>query len=115
MDLRLYFQKIREIESTIADAFAVVVSHATPEGGKAGVPTEVPKRTAAKMIVDGIAHLATAEEARLFRAAQAEAQKIAEQVAEAAKVAFTVVPSAELEKLKSAITGSGNQPAQSKK
>jgi len=115
MDLRIYYQKIREIESTIADAFAVVVSHATPEGGKAGVQTEVPKRTAAKMIIDGIAHLATAEEAKLFRAAQSEARHLAEQVAQAAKVAFTVVPAAELEKLKSAVANSGSQPNQAKK
>ena len=52
VDLRQYFKKIRDIESGLADLFPVVVSLETPDGGKAGIKTEVPSQVAAKMIVD---------------------------------------------------------------
>jgi hypothetical protein len=64
MDLRGYYQKIREVEATIADAYAVIVSLETPDGGKAGTQTEVPRSLAAKMIVSGMAKLAKAADKR---------------------------------------------------
>ena len=36
MDLRLYYQKIRDMKATIPDEFPVVVSHETDDGGKEG-------------------------------------------------------------------------------
>ena len=33
MDIRVYFQKIREIERNIQEPYVVVVSLETPEGG----------------------------------------------------------------------------------
>ena len=102
MDLKLYYQKIRDMESKIAEAFPVVVSNETADGGKLGVLTEVTPGIAAKMVVQGAARLATAQEAKVFRAAQAEAKRVADQAAEAAKVQFTVVSTTELNKLKSA-------------
>jgi hypothetical protein len=62
MDLRGYYQKIREVESKIADVFAVIISLETPDGGRAGTQTEVTRSLAAKMIVNGLAKLAEAEE-----------------------------------------------------
>jgi len=59
MDLRVYYQKIRDIESKIPGQYAVVVSLPTPDGGKAGTITEVSRRVAAKMVVDGTAKLAS--------------------------------------------------------
>lgn len=59
MDVRVYYQKVRDVEAKIPGAFAEVVSVATPDGGKAGTITEVPRRVAAKMVVDGSATLAT--------------------------------------------------------
>jgi molybdenum-dependent DNA-binding transcriptional regulator ModE len=100
MDLKLYYQKIREMESKIKEAFPVVVSVETPDGGKAGVLTEVTPGIAAKMLVEGAARLATAEEATAFAAANAEARRAAEQLAAAAKVQFAVLSTAELNKLK---------------
>ena len=64
MDLRGYYQKIKEVESKIADAFAVIVSLESPDGGKAGAQTEVTRSLAARMIVNGLARLATAAEKR---------------------------------------------------
>jgi hypothetical protein len=100
MDLKLYYQKIRDVESKITEAFPVVVSHETADGGKPGVLTEVTPGIAAKMLVEGAARLATAEEAMAFRTAQAEAKRVADQAAAAARVQFTVLSTAELNRLK---------------
>jgi hypothetical protein len=100
MDLKRYYQKIREVESTIVDTSAVVVSIETPDGGKAGSLTEVLPRVAAKMVVDGIAKLATKEEAQRLRDAQAEAQRLAQQAAAVSRVQLTVLPTSELNRLR---------------
>jgi len=99
MDLKLYYQKIRDKESEITDAFPIVVSNETADGGKPGLLTEVTPGIAAKMLVEGVARLAAAEEAQAFKAAQAEARRVAEQAAAAAKVQFTVLSTAELNRL----------------
>ena len=67
MDLRAYYQKIRDVEAKIPGPYAVVVSLATPDGGKAGMLTEVPRRVAAKMVVDGTATLAVDGESKHSR------------------------------------------------
>ncbi|HEV3334575.1 MAG TPA: hypothetical protein VG096_26485 [Bryobacteraceae bacterium] len=103
MDLRTYYQKIRDIETKIEEAFAIVVSLETPDGGKVGTFTEVPAAIAAKMLVDGSARLALSEEAVEFRAQQAEAARAAEQEAAAGRVHLSVVPTSELNQLKSAV------------
>lgn len=102
MDLKRYYQKISDLESTITDEFAVVVSMETPDGGKAGTSTEVPPRVAAKMVVDGVARLASKEEAQRLREAQAEAHQAAEEAAAVSRVQLTVVPTSELNKLRDA-------------
>jgi hypothetical protein len=68
MDLRAFYQKIRKIESTINEPDVVIVSRETPDGGKAGVRTVVPRRLAAKMMAEEKADLATPEQAAQFRA-----------------------------------------------
>ena len=102
MDLKLYYQKIRDVESKMTETFPIVMSNETADGGKAGVPTEVTAGIAARMLVEGAARLATAEEATAFRTAQAEAKRAADQAAAAAKVQFTVLTTTELNKLKGA-------------
>ncbi len=47
MDLRVYYQKIRKFEAEIPEPFVVLVSRETPDGGKAGVKTDVPRSLAA--------------------------------------------------------------------
>ena len=76
MDLKIYYQKIREVEARIEEQFPIVISKETADGGHAGTATEVPRRLAAKMIVEGLARIAlttgdreTAKE-RLAQAAQ---------------------------------------------
>jgi hypothetical protein len=66
MDLRGYFEKIKEFEAKTKDAFAVIVSLESPDGGRAGILTEVSRSLAAKMVVEGLARLANAEEKRSF-------------------------------------------------
>jgi hypothetical protein len=100
MDLKQYYQKIRDMESRITEAFPVVVSNETADGGKPGVPTEVTPGIAARMLVEGVARLATAEEAMAFQTAQAEAKRAADQAAAVAKVQFTVLSTTELNRLK---------------
>ena len=102
MDLKNYYQKIRDVEAAIQERFAVVMSLETADGGKAGNLTEVPARVAAKMVVDRVARLASAEEAKKWRDQLAEACHAAEQAAAANKVQFSVVPTGELNKLRSA-------------
>jgi len=51
MDLKLYYQKVRDTASKIADPFPVVVSKETTDGGKDGIFTEVTRPIAAKMLV----------------------------------------------------------------
>jgi hypothetical protein len=100
MDLKIYYSKIREAEKKIPEAFAVVTSRETADGGKPGVYTEVPRRLAAKMIVEGLADLAEPEDAAGFRARQAEAKRVADEQALAAKVELRVVSQTELDRLK---------------
>ena len=90
MDLRLYYQKIRDMESKITEAFPVVVSNETADGGKPGVLTEVTPGIAAKMVVEGSARLASAAEAMAFRAVQTEAKRVADQEAAAPKSNVTL-------------------------
>ena len=95
MDLQVYYRKIRETMDKIEGLFAIVVSLESPDGGKAGVKTEVPKHIAAKMIVDGLARLATPDEIREFLAEKAEAKRKADQAAAASRMQFVVMPPAE--------------------
>ncbi len=100
MDLQLYYRKVRETASTIKDEFPVMVSRETPDGGKAGILTEVPAKLAAKMVVDGFANIASPKEATAFRERQIEAKRLADQAAAAAKVQFTLLSADDLNRLK---------------
>jgi hypothetical protein len=100
MDLQIYYRKIRETEESLQGSSVVLVSLETPDGGRAGVRTEAPRRIAAKMIVEGCARMATADESREFQEQKAEAKRQADQVAAASRMQFTVISPNELRKLK---------------
>ena len=91
MDIRVYFQKIREIERNIQDPYVVVVSLETSEGGKPGRATEVTREAAAKLIVEGKGRLADQQEKASFYAYAKEALAAAEQERIAGKIQLTVV------------------------
>jgi hypothetical protein len=101
MDLRVFYQKMRQVEAELTERDVVIVSQETPDGGRAGVASEVPKGTAAKMIVEGKARLATAEEATAFREQMADAKRTADQAAAAGRMQITVISDSDLRALKS--------------
>jgi hypothetical protein len=80
MDLRAYYQKIRKIEAEIPEPYVVMVSRETPDGGKPGVKTDVPRSLAAKLIVEDQATLASPEEAAQFRADEERRRQEAQSV-----------------------------------
>jgi hypothetical protein len=103
MDLRLFFQKLRTIEQEIAEPHVVVVTHETPDGGRAGQKVEVSRRSAAQLILEGRAHLATAEESAEYRNGVQEALHIAQQRATAERVQVNLISDADLRALKGAV------------
>jgi hypothetical protein len=102
MDLRVFFQKLRRIEQEILDPHVVMVSHETPDGGRPGQLAEVSRSIAARLILEGHAHLATAEESAEFRAAARKALEEAQQRLVADKVQVNVISDADLRAMKSA-------------
>lgn len=91
MDLKAFYQKLRKIETEIVEPFVIIASKETPDGGRAGVLTEVGRRIAARMIAEGVASLAEEAEARLYREGIEAARREAEQQAAASKLHVTVV------------------------
>ena len=62
MNLKSYYAKVREVEATLDGDDVLVVSEATPDGGKAGVMTLAAKRVAAQLVVEGLARVASEDE-----------------------------------------------------
>jgi hypothetical protein len=81
MNLRDFYANVRNTLATIDDPFVVLVSKTTPDGGRAGVMTLVKRETAARLIVEDRARLATDEESASYfsdqktRRDQAEAER----------------------------------------
>jgi molybdenum-dependent DNA-binding transcriptional regulator ModE len=98
MDLRSYYKKVREAEASLNGEHFVVVSLDTPEGGKAGVRTEVTRPIAARLIAETRARLATEEEAEAFHEAQRAAKATHEQEQAANRVQVMVIPAHEVKK-----------------
>lgn len=92
MDLRVFFQKVKEMEHAIPGDPAIVVSHETPDGGREGSVTEVSRALAAQLIVDGRARLATEQESAGYKTAQESIRQKAEERALAGRVMFNLVP-----------------------
>ena len=92
MDLRAYYKNVRETEAAMPAPQVVLVSLATPDGGKPGALTEVPTPIAARMVVEGTARQATPEEAANFHAQHAANRQAAEEAAQAARLQVVVVP-----------------------
>ena len=91
MDLKQYFRKMREIEGTISEPFVLIVSLETPDGGKAGMVTEVSRFNAAKMIIEGRAVLANESEKEAYIARQEAARKAAEKAELAKRVQVAIL------------------------
>jgi hypothetical protein len=103
MDLRLFFQKLRTIEQEISEPHVVVVTDETADGGRPGQKVEVSRRNAARLILEGRAHLATTEESAEYRNGVQEAVHIAQQRATAERVQVNLISDADLRALKSTV------------
>jgi hypothetical protein len=93
VDLRKYFRRVREIESELLEAYHIIVSLETPDGGKAGIMSEVPRALAAKAIAEGRAVLASEAEREAFQTKQLEARVAAERAELARRVQVIVTDS----------------------
>ena len=100
MDLRMFYQKLRKMEQEIADPHVIVISQETSDGGKAGQKAEVSRSIAARLILEGRARLANAEETAEYRRATDQALQEAEQRATANKVQLNVISDADLRAIK---------------
>ncbi len=98
MDIRVYYRKIREIEKELPEDAVVVRSIETADGGRAGVLTEVSRGNAAKLIVEGRAELASADDAAKFRQAVRDAKLAADETEAARRLEFTFVPAGDARK-----------------
>jgi hypothetical protein len=96
----MYYQKARELERSFKATFPVVISQETPDGGTAGVKTEVPIHIAARMIVDGRAALATEKESQEFVEQKMAAKKAADQLQAASRMQVRVMSDSDLQVLK---------------
>lgn len=67
MDLKYFYQRLRAVSSEIQTDYIVIVSKSTPDGGKAGVYTEVTRQIGAQAVVEGRAQLASPQEEEEFR------------------------------------------------
>ena len=92
MDLRSYYKKVREADSTLKGNDIVLVSLATSEGGKEGVLTEAPRTVAAKLIAEQRARVATEAEAEMFREEMRTARDEYERDEAARRVQLVMVP-----------------------
>jgi len=100
MDLRTFYQKVREVESSIAEDPTLVTSLQTSEGGKPGIISEVTRANAARMIAEGKARLTSGEEAKVHRAhLQANLERMRRDL-EARNLQVTVISEAELRRMR---------------
>ena len=95
MDVRSYYKKVKDTEEKLKGSEVVLVSLATPEGGKEGVRTEAPRSVAARMIAEGRSRVASATEAAEFREGLRAARQKHEREEAARRVQIVVMPQAE--------------------
>ena len=100
MNLKTYYQKIRDIEQALSEPFVVLESNETADGGKEGLLTEVPRHLAAKMIADGRARLAGEQAIREFHHEKTEAKRAVDQQGITNTMQMMFVPAADPVKAK---------------
>lgn len=100
MDLRRYYQELRDTEEKIVDEHVIVISKETSDGGKAGVRTEVTRATAARLLVENRARLATPEEVDEYRANLVKEKQAIEAALAAARLQLNVISDADLRSLR---------------
>ena len=97
MDVKQYFRKLREIESSLHEEFPTVVSMETPDGGRAGIVSQVSRANAAKLIAEGRAVLASDEQRAAFQKAQTEAMQAVQHLERTRQVQIAFLSDADLQ------------------
>jgi hypothetical protein len=92
VDLRTYFRKIRDVESSLTSPYVVVLSMETSDGGKPGVLSEVTRHVAAHQIAEGRSRQATDEEAEAFHKNNREVKQASDDAAAFNRMQIVVVP-----------------------
>jgi hypothetical protein len=100
MDLKIFYQKVRDAEMRIEDDPTLVVSLETSDGGKPDVVSEVPRVVAARMFVEGIARAATEPEIGEYRQRLEDARRRVEEEASARRVQVTVISESDLRSIR---------------
>jgi hypothetical protein len=100
MDLKIFYQKVREAEMQITDDPTIVVSFETSDGGKADVVSEVPRPVAARMIVEGKARAAEGPEAAQYRKQIDDARRRIDEETDARRVQVRVISESELRSIR---------------
>jgi hypothetical protein len=100
MDVRQYYRKLREVESTIAEPYLLVTSMETSDGGKSGIVSEVSREQAAKLIVEGRVTLSTEVEGKIYFAKRTAEKKAFEKAEMARRLQVTIVSAPEEKELK---------------
>jgi hypothetical protein len=93
MDLRQYYKRLHELEAKMTEAHVLVVSVESGDGGKAGVITEVTRRNACQLILDGRARRADENEEAAFRLEEEQKRAEFQRAKTASRVQFQMVPS----------------------
>jgi hypothetical protein len=97
MDVKQYFRRLREIEESLVDKYPVVISLETPDGGKAGIIAETSRNVAAKMIVEGRAVLANAEQKTAYYEHHEAIKRAAEKAELAKRVQVAIIADPEFQ------------------
>lgn len=93
MDLRQYYKKLHELEASIPEAHVLVVSLDSGDGGKEGVMTEVSRRNACQLILDGRAKRAEPKQDEDFRLNEMLKRDEFQRSKTASRIQFQMVPS----------------------
>ena len=96
MDLKAYFKKIKDTESSIEELYLLMVSLETPDGGKSGTMVEVSRQEAAKAIVEGRAVRASDEQKEAYWKQEADRKKSAEKAELSRRLQIAIISDSEL-------------------
>ena len=96
MDVKQYYRKINEVQAGLKDKYPMIISLETPDGGKAGVVSEVSRSLAAKLIVEGRGVLASQAEVEKYQNEQIAARRIAEKAELAKRLQVAIIADPDL-------------------
>ncbi len=91
MELKQYFKKIKDAEASISEAYPLIVSSETEDGGKPGVVVEVSRREAARAIVENRAALASEEQKQAHWEQVSARKKMAEKIELSRRLQIAIV------------------------